>query len=466
MIRPRQRGRFGVPGLHLPNRPSAQEMAFDKVVVSVSGRLISALEPAQEPSDALDGYREAMRRRYFRPGSGWSRPGGAASGFDTTSKGWGTIAETKVRVRWAKEAHEISVTLTLNPTRTLLHALSMIEENGDAAADLGYLPLAAFFGRSAPVVASAAATTLDGSDNAFDHLGLLTERMGRDHAAAFIGPYESQLKRWTLEAVAPPEAGFSHDTSGPILTAINGVHRVAVDWGHLFLRSAEIYCERRHADAVALMNRMSSTVQAAHAESFWRSYDIGELGGRAAGSATIGIRPTSRIKQVYYAKKTDRIRIETRYEQRVRDNLRGTSTSPVSPLHDLLLGLRNDAVQRIRWDAFCAMAEEPPTPLMTDFARLVGVVARCCAEARVDPERVFKELLGAGGLDETASTGSFPRRLLHRLADAGVIHRENLQRRSRPGHPRRHHLRQPYLTIADALQRLFGSQHPPDAPRT
>lgn len=62
-IRPRQRGRFGVPGLHLPNRPSAQEMAFDKIVVTVPGHLRSISDDPTPPSEVFDGYRQILLRR-------------------------------------------------------------------------------------------------------------------------------------------------------------------------------------------------------------------------------------------------------------------------------------------------------------------------------------------------------------------------------------------------------------------
>lgn len=455
-IRPRHRGRYGVPGLHLPNRPTANEMAFDKLVITIPGRLCSTLVEPPPPAEVLDSYRALLRQRAGTSGGLWSSPGPARTRFNTKlSRQWGTITGTALRATWADDVHELVLTLTVNPTRTLIHALTMVDDDAYAGAGLEALSLERFFARS-PVAATA--RSLDDSDNAFENLDYIISRMGRDHAAAFIGLFERKLKQWALEAVAPHAQDFQGDALGDALFRSNGVHRVSLDWSRLFLRSAEIYCERRHADAVGLMNRLSSAVLAAHAESDWRTYRIDEIGGRAARSTVIGIKPTGRIEQVYYAKARDRVRIETRYHHRVRDNLRGATISPGTPLRGLLLGLREDAASRLQWGNFCAMAEEPPIPMMADFARLAGMIARCATQAKVDPVPVFAELLGSGGLDETPPDGRFPRRLIRRLTEHDLIDRTSLIRRTRPGQPRRHHLTQPYLSVAQMLQRTFGNQ--------
>ena len=465
MLRPAQRGRFGVLALHPRNRPTPQEMAFDKLELWVPGSLHSALPDHPEPTAVLDSYRETMCHRAGQLRRAWTPPGKSKSGFITQSERCGTISGVKVRVRWAEEPHDLAVTLTVNPTRTLAHALSRIPTDCAALEELDRLPVDQFFAHDLETAAQAATRTLDGADNALHDLDIIIARLGRDFHASFMVVFERKIREWVIEAVAPAYYGFTHEDSDTAVTAINDEHRVALDWSKACLRYAEVYCERRHGNAVGLMDRLASTVLAAHREMEWRTYEIGEIGGRDACSATIGIKPTSRTEQVYYAKEADRVRIETRYKGRVRDNLRGAPISPTSPLHDMLQRLQTDASSRLKWDAFCAMAEEPPTPLIADVARLAGVIARCASDARVDPEPLFAALFGAGGIDEGPPDSNFPARLIRRLADAGVIHRDNLQRRCRPGQVRRHHLREPYLSVASALQAAFGSATDTSEPR-
>lgn len=454
-IRPRQRGRFGVPGLHRPNRPSAQEMAFDKIVVTVPGHFQSIADDPISPSEVFDDYRQILLSRAETSEWVWTHPVLSRASFKTElTRARRTISGSVIRARWADEVHELTLQLSLNPTRTLIHALAMFGGDQNVSDGLEALHFQNFFA-STPGVGTA--RSLDGNDNAFDHLDELVSRLGRDHSRMFITIFEEKLKQWALDAVAPLSGGFSWIDREERLIADNGTHRVVLDWQRLFVRSAEIYCERRHGDAVGLLNRLTGVVLAAHAEADWQTYDIDEVGGRIAGSTVIGIKPTSRIEQKFYAKTRDRVRIETRYHHRVRDSLPRAAISACNPLQDILLGLREDAANRLQWDSFCTMAEEPPIPLMQDFARLVGAIARCATRARVDPEPVVAELLGAGGISETSTDGPFPRRLAHRLADEGLITRESLMRRARPGQARRHHLTQPYLSVSEMIQRTFAN---------
>lgn len=448
--------------LRLGNRPTASEMAYDKVVISVSGRVCTVLPVAPEASAVLDGYRDTLTRRAEATRPLWSRPGAAPTRFDTKlSRPLGTVTGALIRTTWADATHDLMLTLTVNPTRTLIHALTMVDDRTFTGSRLAALPLDDFFAWS-PIAASA--STLDGTDNAFYRLDDIIARMGPDHAGAFISTFERKLKEWALEAVAPRGEGFRHDLRGGTLIGDNGVHHVSLNWSHLFLRSAEVYCERRHGDAPALMERLNAAVLAAHAEADWRMFDIDEIGGRVAGSTVIGIAPTSRIRQVFYAKTRDRIRIETRYHHRVRDALRGAPISVTTPLRDLLNGLRDEAAARLQWDSFCAMAAEPPVPMVTDFARLAGIVARCASQANVDAEPVFAALIGSGGLEQTRADGRFPLRLIRRLVEAGLVHRNSLTRRARPGQARRHHLTEPYATVARMLQRTFAPMVQPETP--
>lgn len=453
MVQPSQRGRHGVPGLRLSNRPTASEMAFDKVVISIPGKVTSLLSDPPSPREVMDGFREKLTRRAHNSAGMWSVPGQGRVRFDTALlRPFGTILRANLRTTWADDTHDLMLTLTVNPTRTLIHAMTAVEEASFAGAWLESQTTSTFFA-SAPEASSA--TTLDGNDNAFADLTRVRERIGEDHARGFASILERKLREWAIDVAAPQSEGFEHRTGDGLLVGSDGVHRVALDWSHLFIRSAEIYCERRHGDAPQLMERITTAVLAAHADADWQRYEIDEIGGRIAGSTVIGIKPTGRIKQLYYAKARDRIRIETRYFLRVRDNLRDLHISASAPLRDLLIGLRDDATRRLRWDAFCAMAAEPPLPTVTDFAHLTGVIARCCAQARVDPEPVFAELVGAGGFTQSRNGGAFPLKLVKRLIEAGLVHNDSLTRRARPGQPRRHHLTEPSATVARMIRQLF-----------
>lgn len=206
-VRPRQRGRFGVPGLHLPNRPSAQEMAFDKIVVTVPGHLQSISGDPTSPSEVFDGYRQILLRRAEASEWIWSHPALARASFKTElTQSWGTISGAAIRARWADDVHELSLRLTLNPTRSLIHALAMVSDAEDANEAFAALHFRDFF---ASTTAVTTARTLDSSDNAFDHVDHLVERMGSDHGRRFISIFEEKLKQWALDAVAPLSEGFS-----------------------------------------------------------------------------------------------------------------------------------------------------------------------------------------------------------------------------------------------------------------
>ena len=455
LVRPLQRSRHGIPSLRPSNTPTADEMAFDKVVVSIPGMMTSVLTNPPPVREVFEDFRATLGSRALNSSGLWSVPGQGHIRFDTTlRRPFGSIMAANLRTTWADDTHDLMLKLTVNPTRSLIHALTAVENVSYTGAWLASLPTSVFFASARDAMPAA---TLDGNDNAFADLLAITARMGPDHARAFLAIFERQLRTWALDAVAPREAGFSRSDSdnGPLLVADNGVHRVALDWRRLFVRSAEIYCERRHSDAPQLMERINTAVLASHNDAEWQRYPIDEIGGRIAGSTVVGIKPTSRIKQLYYAKASDRVRIETRYFNRVRDTLRGLPISATSPLRDLLIALRHDATRRLRWDAFCAMAEEPSRPLMTDFTQLAGTIARCCEEARTAPEPVFAALVGSGGFTQTRSDGEYPVRLVRRLVAAGLVDNSGLTGRARPGQPRRHHLTEPAATVALMIRRTF-----------
>ena len=231
-------------------------MAFDKIVISIPGRMTSTLPAPPSPREVLDQFRGTLGRRAHNSAGMWSVPGQGQVRFDTSlRRPFGTILRANLRTTWADDTHDMMLTLTVNPTRTLIHALTAVEDVSFTGAWLDSLPPSTFFASTRQVTP---ASTLDGNDNAFADLVNIATRMGADHPRGFLAILERQLRAWALDAVAPHGEGFNRidSGSGPLLVGDNGVHRVALDWGRLFIRSAEIYCERR---MVTLRNSWSAS---------------------------------------------------------------------------------------------------------------------------------------------------------------------------------------------------------------
>ncbi|TXC68261.1 hypothetical protein FSZ31_11285 [Sphingorhabdus soli] len=459
--RPLQRSRFGIKALDIRHRPTASELGFDRLVVAVPGEvhfIRPDSDPFEDPPETtttlMKSYRSLLERRGASTRS-WGLPGRGPDYFRTNLFHHpGTIsAKTGFITKGTQRGLGVKLTMTLNPTRTLIHSLEMVRHTPDALAALMDLPVDQFFERALSVER---VPTLDASDNIIGNLTEVVDRLGVDWAGAFIRIFEEKLKLWALEAVAPVSEGFAHGYAGEQLYASDALHRVALNWDRLYPAEAEVYFERRHGDALDLMDRLTTAIMASHTNCEWRRYPISEIGGRRSGSTFIGVKPTKRTKIVIYAKTSDRIRIETRFSFKVKDNLRGTPISADSPLSDILIALRTVAVTRLDWDSLCEMASDVPEPRIEDCADLVTRISRCCTKVHVRPEPVLEALIGAGSFAATDRHGAFTPELVSKLHRAGLISDANIIRRSRPGEERRHHLVEPYATVARAMRQGFA----------
>jgi hypothetical protein len=448
VINPPTRGRNGVPPLEVAYAPRATELAFDKLGLRVKA-VMKSLQPA--PSrDVFDHYREIMIRRAILSNGLWSSPMPERAVFRTKLKRkFGTITNTTIWARWEDDRHTMNIWLNVNPTRTLRHLLARYPGEGYLGAVLESLTLEDFFGVTPEATH---AGTLDGNDNVFDDLRYVREQMSENHAAAFMATFERQVRRWFCEAVAPYQGGFREEGAGLSTWLASDCLGIEVQWSNVVIRDLEVYFERRRSNAAALMNRINHAVLAGHNEVQWRHHDLGERGGRSGGSTSIGVRQTEDITLAYYAKLPDRIRGEVRYRRGLRDLAEGMGLDVGNPLHKVLMVVRNDAVSRLRWEEFCRLAGPMPIITAADLARLAAVVAKCAHRSNVDAEPVLRALLETGGINETPHTGPFPRRLNKRLEGCGVLWRNPLQPRSRPGHSRRYVLEGQYLEVVRLAQ--------------
>jgi hypothetical protein len=445
---PPLRGRLGLLPLDVVHRPTAEELAFDKVGLRIKATLRPrTVAPSRE---VFEHYRDLMcQRAEHRPGQ-WSVPLADRAVFKThLLRPFGTITNTTMWVRWEDDVHTMSIWLNVNPTRTLRHLLVAYPDESFLGATLDSLPLEQFFGVSPGALHP---PTLDGNDNAFDDLTAVRASMGENHAAAFLATFERQVRRWVCQTAAPHEAGFREVENDAATTLLSDHLEVDVPWWQVATRDVEVYFERWRPNAPTLMNRINHAVLAGHAETDWRHHDLGERGGRGSGSTSLGVRQTKDITVAYYAKTETRIRGEVRYRRGVRDVAAGQTRSVCNPLHSILTALRHDAVTRLRWEQFCRLAEPAPAVSSAELARLASLVSDCARRSHVDAETVLRSILETGGVTETPNSGSFPRRLNKKLEDCGVLWKNPLLPRTRPNTARRYVLAQPFLEIVRQLQ--------------
>lgn len=250
---PPLRGRLGLLPLDVAHRPTAEELAFDKVGL----RLKATMRPrtAAPSREVFDHYRDLMSRRAQDCPGQWSMPLADRAVFRThLLRPFGTITNTAMWVRWEDDVHTMNIWLNVNPTRTLRHLLEAYPDESFLGATLESLPLEQFFGVSA---AARHPPTLDGNDNAFDDLRTVRASMGENHAAAFLATFERQVRRWVCEVAAPHDVGFREAESGPT-TILHSDHlEVEVPWWQVAIRDVEVYFERWRPNAPTLMNRIS-----------------------------------------------------------------------------------------------------------------------------------------------------------------------------------------------------------------
>jgi hypothetical protein len=452
-------------GLNVRLRPRLNETLVDKIDVSVSGSFGPETD-MHSAGQLFETYRMMLVQRVQQSGNHWRAPKGQSLAKFTARlrSDHLTVSDATIKVEWAQTTVNLSVRLTLNPTRTLIHNLPSIAEAGCAEQLLRAMSPSQFFACN---TSATPATTLDGNDNALDRPDLVRTYFGDgDFASAYMPIYEEQLRRWIMDAVAPLAFGFNQSPTTHGIQAISGPHTVRLNWAYLTIWSAEAYLERRHSNAVELMDRLAHAIPASEIEASWRQYGENELGGRRQGSPVVGYDHTKTIQQIAYAKTRQRLRLETRFNSGVRNAVRLSieDTSAHSPLTELLNAARRRSVSLLenRWGAFCRLCEEPPRATMGDVADFMVRVADLAREEGVYAQDVLASLLGSGGIDETDEFGTAPPTLIARLIQSRIIDRRSLQNRRRPGAGRRYRLAHDWADVAERLQRALSETDPND----
>ena len=459
-IRPAQPQAGGFRSFDQDVLPSVTEMAFDKLTVTINGR-VNFAEPLSgtpggsegaEQETLFNSYRDMLCQRAADEGT-WQRPKKGRHFFSThLPGGYGTITSAKFQTTWRIDGLTVRATIGLNPTRTMIHAFAMVRNDPDPLTALSNLPVDRFFAHSPDVPTSP--FTLDGSHNAFRRVDDLIAGLGEDYAGNFIAIFEAKLKEWVLDAVAPLSQEFVHGVDETEPSACGPLQMVALAWPRLYLNDAEVYFERQHPAARTLMERSMTSLAAAQSDCTERRYGSAISWGRERGCATVMVKQTSNRQVALYAKTPTRVRIETRFRSDVKGNLRDTTLSEAQPMTDTLLALRQIASRGLRWDELCGIVSEPVAPTVTDLARLVVLIMRCCNRL-ADPEQVLSELLTNSSIVETDCNGRFPHPLIHQLEQEGLIRTNGIIARRRPLAELRHYLAEPHATVVQAAARGF-----------
>lgn len=441
VIRARQRGRDGLPPLDPVVAPKTSEMLIDKLQVRVPG----IITHPNGVDAAIDQYRQLWDNRSPSQMGCWKAARHQAHKFETEFGDSQATLKAKLICTNEKDRAKLSLKLTLNPTRTLVHALAHRNEDVPLA---DFAPETFFSKHPRPC----SAITINGDDNAVAY-GAARSAFPSDLADVYLRLFEINLKRWALDALAPRSRGFQYTHYDLQPVARSGELSVCVLWAKLVVGYAEAYCDRRHSGAKAAMEAYAARLQSVQSESTLHRYQSDE----SNGLKSIRFYPAQHVVQSYYAKCVDRIRIETRYSGRVNNVLRYPTLSRDAPLFSLLQALRTDAVRRAGYATFCAMIEPPNMLTVDDVARFLGTVAECAAAANVHVAPVVHSLLATGSIDQTDDGGRAPIRLITALQRAHIIERVPVARR-RPGQPIRYTLVAALHEAARKLQQAFDNR--------
>lgn len=457
-IRPQQRGRDGLPPLALSNPPRIEDVMIDRIKIRVSGSFGHA-SSADDAGALFDRYKSILLERASEETSNWKAPTGKSRSTSRASlrpSGHSTIKDASITIRWAREAVNIGLNVTVNPTRTLVHRLAEIEQTDDPMAMLAALAPNDFFAVSQ---ALQQLQTLDGNDNAIASWSSARSILGDDFATQFLRVFAEQLRRWAIDAVAPERFGFASQSAHDGILANSGSDYLRLFWHHLTVLSAEVYFERRHAQAVNLLDRLSRDVAAGHLASEWRRYGHNEIGERREGTEVVGLELNIPIQQKYYAKTNDRVRIETTYTRAIRNTLRQTLRDPTQGgFWQLCHALREDTIERCQWDEFADLCAEPKRATLQEATQLFVTVSVTAHKMGIDPTEVLSALLSTGGVDATVADEPKLPKLLKKLERDGVLRRKNLRRRRQPNAPIRYRLNSDWMDVADRIQRAFPTE--------
>lgn len=457
-IRPQQRGRDGLPALAASNPPRIEDVMIDRIKIRVSGSFGHA-SSADDAGALFDRYKLILMERASDAASNWNAPTGrskSTSRIGLRSNNHSTIRDASITIKWAREATKFGLNVTVNPTRTLVHRLSEIEQTDDPIGTLATLTPSDFFAASRSLQQL---QTLDGNDNAISDWSSAQSLLGEDFSMQFMRVFAEQLRRWAIEAVAPRSLGFTSQSQRAGILATSGNDYLQLFWHDLTVLSAEVYFERRHSQAVDLLNRLTRDIPAGHLASRWRRYGQNETGERRLGAEVIGLDITKTIQQKYYAKTNDRVRIETTYTSAIRNALRQRLNDPTQiGLFELCHALCLDTIARCQWEEFCDLCGEPMRATLQEAAQLFAIVSVTAHNMGVDPTHVLSALLSTGGIDATVNDEPDLPMLLEKLESDGILRRRNLRRRRQPNDPIRYRLNSDWMDVADRIQRAFPTE--------
>lgn len=450
----------GLPTFGWDGLPIAGEGCHDKLVVSVTAEIRYASPEALQEYLARLGYSTrfdpVLRINNTRNPS--NRRVEVARGWLFGGRGW----LNGIRPHGPGIA-ALTLDLTLNPTRFLAHhaagttldeLAAMHPAEALARSDAGPTMLRA---ARLDVAAEARAAALDGNDNVLVGLG----RLGGDRFSRPGGDLPSHRgDRWRrlldihlgrvralLEAELAPSAG--EDGRPPV--------EVSLHWDRAVLREAEAYFEFEHPDALALvaaLRERAGAVAAALRTDRFRC-DVGD--GREGDAPCIHLRLSNHIEAVVYAKCLDRVRFELRYDG-VRDRLRPAPRAGTA-LTDLLELVRHDATRRlgVLIRALAAEATDPAR-YREDFATLMAALGAAADHDQRVIWRVSTLLLNTGGVTDRDTV--VPRRVVRRLAEAGILERHRLRQRG----PVRYGLVPRYRAALEAAFEAFRAPPPEGRP--
>lgn len=449
-VRPEQRSKDGLKGLARTNPPTLPDLHVDRIELTIKGTF--ALRGKEEDGPAQF---DELIRLFTENETLWTAPARKASNSFTVklraADQW-TISAT-MQAQLDKGRPELTVRPSLNPTRTLHHLLAELAHNDDPLAHLQNMSARDFFASSDCVQLL---QSTDGGDNYLPDVGLAKARMDDDYFSQFLVIFDQQLRRWFGEAISP-NATFSAEHLPRGIVSTSDVAEFSMDWPRLTVRSAEVFFERRHSGAPALMDRLTRKVLSAQSGAMWRSYGQNEVGERRPGTEVIGLELTANIQQKYYAKTASRVRCETRYTKGMRNVLReARGEGSEGAFLNIAQRLREDAKRRCQWDAFCNLCSEPTMATVHEAAALFATVAISASENDVDAASFLGSLLATGGIDLTGPDGDAPPDLINSLIKLGVLEAVKLQRRYRPGSVHRIALASAWRAVAETLQQAFA----------
>ncbi len=455
-VRPPQRGKDGFARLAREPAPSVSDVMIDSFRIRLSGRMRAA--------DATGSNVEVFERHKVRliDASGISAavwkcpPVGSTRTFSVELAAGHSTVNARQKVDLDQEGATIALDLQANPTRTLRHLLARAPEGEPFRDWLDGLSAEEFFAKSAELQPL---QTADDNDNALVNLNQPRHLMGKAFIGSLLDVFEDKLSDWAVSAAAIHDLAIRERRPSGLVRLVSSTDELTFDWSKISPRSIETYIERRHSSANALLERLKDDVQSSQYAASWRRYGINEIGERFGNTVVIGTDLTRSIQRKVYAKTMDRVRIETRYTKGVMNSLRlkHRELGP-HPLATICNAARMDTINRLQWDVICDLCVEPRRATLAEAIDMISSIGREARAHRRPAGPVTFALISTGGVEATDPDGAIPLSLLEALEARGIVSRENLQRRRRPGRPHKFHLTEAWMEVARRMREAFSEE--------